>query len=641
MRFHDLVFNNIKGNAYKYVMYFLSSVFTVMLFFIFASFVFHPNVVQGEILSVVRQALIACEFIIIIFSFFFVLYSNSTFMRTRQKEFGLFSLYGMTNGQIRIFVILENLVISFLSIGTGIFLGLLFSKLFYMAIGALLSVDNPIPFQIVPKAIKLTVLCFFALFQGINLVSLVRIRKFKIIDLLKASRKPKPFPLSSKWLVALTILCLGGGYTIAWITNIRLVVFTMLPTIGIVVLGTYFLFTQSSIAIINGLQKNKNIFYNKTRMITISQLIFKLKDNARTLFLVAVLTAVTLSASGTMYSFHMEGKSQITLMTPYTFDFYEKGRFSHEVIESEKIDKILKRHNIGIRTKDHLVGVIGKYVGAEKRTKQSWIPEYFFLLSNSIYNLRAKALGFDSITVEPGQGAFIFPYLDMDLRDRKSIPIQFHEKTIELNINQHLEFPIINGHYKFPPTLIVNDTLYEKIIQTTPVEDQYVLYGYELSNWENSLEAVQEIKGSIPEEMKSRFVDRVYTYTDIKKVTSMTLFIGMFISILFFIASGSIIYFKLFTELQQDQTQIESLRRIGATKEEIRKIVTSQIGITFFLPFLVGTVHATFALKTLSNLLKQNIFQDGMMVVLFYLTFQTMFFFFAKAMYTRQAIKFE
>lgn len=622
-------------------MYFLSSVFTVMLFFIFASFVNHPKVLQGEIPSAVGQALIACNFIIVIFSFFFVLYSSSTFLRTRQKEFGLFSLYGMTNGQIRLFVIIENLLISLLSIGTGIILGLLFSKLFYMAIGAILKVDNPIPFILIPKAILLTIICFFTLFLGINLMSLVRIRKFKIIDQLKASRKPKPFPIYSKWLVALTILCLGGGYAIAWITNINLVMITMLPTIGIVVLGTYFLFTQSSVALINGLQKNKSIFYKKTRMITISQLIFKLKDNARTLFLVAVLTAVTLSASGTMYSFHMTGKSQIMAVTPYSFDFYELGRNTHNVIKPEKIDKILAQHNVNAHIQDQLIGVIGKYAGPENQNQWTWIPKSYFLLSNSIYNQRAKDLGFKPITIEPGHGTFINMFREMNLETKKNIPIQVNETTIDLIIDQQLKNPILNSHIKLPSVLIVSDTLYEEIVRTTPVEDQIVIYGYELSNWENCLTAVQEIEKNIPEEMSSHFAERVITYSGIKKITSTTLFIGMFISVLFFIASGSIIYFKLFTELQQDQTQIEALRRIGATKGEIQKVVTDQIGIIFFLPFLVGTIHATFALKTLSNLLERNIFQDGMLVVLFYLTFQTLFFFFAKIMYTKQAIKFE
>jgi len=107
----------------------------------------------------------------------------------------------------------------------------------------------------------------------------------------------------------------------------------------------------------------------------------------------------------------------------------------------------------------------------------------------------------------------------------------------------------------------------------------------------------------------------------------------VFIAFLFFIASGSIIYFKLFNEIKQDSIEYGILRKIGTTEKEINSIITKQIGIIFFLPFVVSTFHSFFALKSLSNLLEDNLFKNGLIVMLGYLAFQLIYFVVIRAIY--------
>ncbi|MED0674328.1 FtsX-like permease family protein [Aneurinibacillus thermoaerophilus] len=136
MKFRHLATSNIRGNWRQYTAFFFSSVFSVMIFFLYAQFILHPDVVGGKLQAAnyVKQGMVACEYIIVIFSFFFVLYSLSAFLKSRSKEFGLLSLFGMTNGQIRRMVLTETMVIAALATTVGIGLGLLFSKLFLLAL---------------------------------------------------------------------------------------------------------------------------------------------------------------------------------------------------------------------------------------------------------------------------------------------------------------------------------------------------------------------------------------------------------------------------------------------------------------------------------------------------------------------------
>src|SRR5690625_841103 len=113
MTFRQFAFNNVFRNKRLYIAYFLSSLFTVMVFFTFAIFAFHPELSGEKMNSNVLQGMSVAGSIIYVFSFFFVLYSMSSFLQSRKREFGLLMIQGMSNKQIRWMVFLENMVIGF------------------------------------------------------------------------------------------------------------------------------------------------------------------------------------------------------------------------------------------------------------------------------------------------------------------------------------------------------------------------------------------------------------------------------------------------------------------------------------------------------------------------------------------------
>lgn len=433
MTFRSLAFSNIRGKWRSYSAFFLSSVFSVMIFYIYAAFLAHPDVVNGNIIAAdkVRLGMIFCEYVIVIFSFLFVLYSNSAFLKTRKQEFGLFSLFGMTRMQLRKIVIFENLTIAVLAISVGIGLGILFSKLFFIVLSMLLNMSDTITFVIPLQAVGLTMGSFLVLFTLISFWSVLGIGRTEINELLKASKKTKGKLFYSPWLVALAIVSLLAGYTIALMLNggnfglLDMQEFGMLAIsiMVAVVIGTYLLYSQFSILLLRFIQKRFNIYYNRTNMLVIAQLGYKMKDNARMLFIVSILSAIIVTASGA-----------------------------------------------------------------------------FSILAASTQ---------------------------------------------------------------------------------------------------------QE---------------------ELKEMISITMFIGLFISLLFFIAAGSMIYFKLFTELKEDQAQIKALIRIGITDGEIRKIVFTQVGIIFFLPCVVGIVHALVAMKALDNILMSSNWFYSFIVIGIYLAMQTIYF---------------
>ncbi|RAV20219.1 ABC transporter permease [Paenibacillus contaminans] len=643
MKFRQLAAKNVRGNWHQYSAFFLSSVFSVAIFYIYAAFIFHPDVVNGHIeaASKVRQGMILCEYIIMIFSFFFVLYSMSAFVKSRKKEFGLFSLFGMTSGQIRRMVLYENIVISLLAIVTGIAFGALFSKLFFMALAELLDVSNPIRFTLPAKALLLTGVGFFVLFLVITLFTLFQIGRSQIIDLLKASKKPKTPPIASKWLVLLSIVCIGAGYYMAYNMNMMNVMIYMLPILFLVVVGTYFLFTQASVSIFRRLQRRTPFYYKGTNLMTVSQLVFKIKDNARILFMVSIMSAVILTASGTFYVFFQGSKAQLLDNFPQTIAFFERGLNTHNVVDPEKVRQILKEDGVQVEYELKLAGITAAFpiVGSRysKETNALIVPE-------SDYNKYAALMKRqrEKLDIANGHAVYVYPYKEMKMQlVETGVPLKMkaNESELELTIDKQVNGAIAFPRFEATELLVVDDEQYKAIMQGVPEDKQVAVYGFELQKWESAGETAAKIAALVPEKQNHFFENRVASYKETMQLASLTLFIGLFVSFLFFIASGSMIYFKLFTELEEDREQFRALTRIGMTKQEISKTVTTQIAIVFYVPCVVGIVHTMFAMKALGNLLFTSAMLYALVVIGIYIVMQSVYFLAARRSYLNKIVK--
>lgn len=647
MKISNMAFSNVKGNLYRYIMYYLSNSFAVTAFFIFSNFVFHPSLkiknIGGSSVSLmgVVNSMIACQVIIVIFSILFVSYSTSIFLKSRGKEFGLLSLYGMTNKQIKKYVFIENTIISAFSIVTGILSGVVFSKLFLMAMEAFMDIN--LPFNISFKSLGLTILVFFVLFETVSILMLFKIRNKEIIQQIKSSKIPKEIPQFSKIKSILGVGLLVLGYGIAWIVKGAFVPLAMLPVIFIVIIGTYFTFTQFSIAIANRILKSKDIIYKKTNLISYSQMIFKLQDTAKVLFAAAILGAITFTATETIYSFFTEIASISGIDTPEDIAIIRKGETIDDIHSIDRIKEILEKYDL--KTKG-IYTVKNIWVKNEANKDNSHIKEEILIMSNTDYNKLAVSQNKEKIIVKENEAVYNFPYEVFGYNGKPEKIKRYPLETAKLSLNGEVREYKVNdeihhslmalGKLGYFDAFILNDKDYNHLLKRAK-EDNIVIYnGIKLDNWKSSFDASVEIRDMLGDKYQGSYYAKSIPYKDIRNNFGLTLFIGFFIAFLFFIASGSIIYFKLFNEVKQDKVEYDILRKIGATENEINKIITKQIGIIFFLPFVVSTTHSLFALKSLSNLLEKNLFTNGLVVAFGYLVFQMIYFIIIRIMYIRK-----
>lgn len=118
-------------------------------------------------------------------------------------------------------------------------------------------------------------------------------------------------------------------------------------------------------------------------------------------------------------------------------------------------------------------------------------------------------------------------------------------------------------------------------------------------------------------------------------VVGVALFIGLFVSLVFFAATCSLLYFRLFTELDEDRRYLRRLHELGLSRREAGQLSRLQNAIIFLVPFGVGLVHSTFAMKALSTLMMKNVIYGGWLVALGYLAAYVLYFAAADSVYRR------
>jgi putative ABC transport system permease protein len=646
MTLRNIALKNIKGNLEKFVMYYFSNALVVMVFFIFANFLMNPQVknikVMGQMGAITTEAMYLCEIVILVFSLVFTNYSISSFLKSREKEFGLLTMFGLTRSQIRSYIMFENLAVAILSIVTGLFCGIIFSKLFFMAVSAILILDAELTLTVSFKAIILTAVCFLILFQGICFISSHKIKNNNIIELLKGAKIAKPVPKFSVKKAIAAIMLIAFGYIMALLSG-QAIIITMLPILVVTVAGTYMFYSQFSVYFTNKLQSNKKVFYKGTNMITLSQIIYKLKDNSRILFAVSILSAVTLTASASVYSFQKVVQKNIVVNFPQDISFIEDGIDSHQIISTESIDRILKSYGNEIQGKTKAILLKGTNEGIDKAERQKGLnnKKDFYIISNSDYNSLANSEKISKLNLKAGEAVIhSYNFTGGDgkkiFSDIKELNLNIEGQSVTYRLSDEISGGIINAEQNYANTVVISDYDFIKLKDKVKNDKLKIYYGYNLKDSMKAEKAVTEIKSQIPKEMKSRFNERVTDFTEVMKSMSLFFFIGTFISILFFIATGSILYFKLFNEVQKDKQEYIALKKMGMSFREIKKVINIQCAIMFFLPFAVAFLHTCFAIKALSNILRSNLSVYLMLIVCIYLLFQTIYYLFAKAMYIRQ-----
>lgn len=610
MTFRQFAFNNVLRNKRLYAAYFLSSMFTVMVFFTFANFAFHPELINME--ASVTKGMTVAGGIIYVFSFFFILYSMSSFLQSRKKEFGILIVQGMSNNQIRRMVFLENMLIGFFATVFGILLGVIFSKVILLIAENILILDGTLHFYFPTMALLVTFVSFLILFFFISIFVTVVLRTNKLIKLIKSNQIGKSEPKASVWLTLLAMLLLGSGYSIALKVEGLQVVAALFPVAILVIIGTYLFFTQLSVYTVKKLKANENLFWNKTNMILFSDLAYRMKDNARSFFMVAIISTVAFSAIGTLVGFYSYLTEGLKMANPISFVYtVEEGK------SIEEIEQTFEQYKLS-------------YEKAEiEMTYFLQNDEMVLITTDDVYNEFATLIGEKEIQVKDDQVTIVERGIaNLSPKNKYSeiitLPNGNEIKVDEIGIGKPYVLPEMFEYY------IVGDDIYEQLGEP---ENTLQVIGWQVIEGEK--DDIIAAGHELSEELTTLMPIDAAVY-DITKMYSPIMFVGLFIGIVFFVSAGSFLYFRLYTDLDDDKEKFLAISKIGLSVKEMKKIISKQIMLLFFAPIVVATIHGAVALTALSNMFGYNLVKQSALVLGTFFIIQVIYFLIVRHFYTKQ-----
>lgn len=618
MNIRELAYRNVTRNRRTYSAYFLSSAFAIMAFFVYSFFAFHPALSAGALGQYVFVSMSFAQSIIYLFTFFFILYSMGMFLKTRKRELGILMMLGMTKYQLKRLIFFENIMIGIGAIIFGILSGMLFSGVLIFVAPMILKLDISLSYYIPMKAIVVTSIMFFILFMIISLFSAGMIRKNKIMKLFRGSAEAKPEPKASIISSILAVVLLSAGYVGALLSHGAMVFIMMIPVTTVVIIGTYLLYKQLSVFIIRLCKKSKRFYWTQTNIITLSDLAYRMRDNARMFFIVTIISTVAFSAIGTLVGFASMTKG--IMERPIAFHYHSKQGNSNESQHIQMIDKGLKKHNI----------VASKINVSTKNTEEQSLRSAIFI-KESDYKEYAKVTGEPFNTVANKEVLFLSAEIPgPPMKERKEITLP--------NMNEHLKVKKVTssslGKILRGNVYVIPNTQYD-LLQDGFIETKDYMYKTEgkKDEFEIGKELTHQIK---PYQEHSTFSAEEYEQNQSLQIAGPILFVGFFIGIVFFVCAGSFLYFRLFSDLEDDVRLFEMIRKVGLTSGELSKVVTIRLALLFFVPIGVATLHGAVALTALGQMFEYSLFKENTVVLSIFIGIQVVYFLLIRSRYVKQ-----
>ena len=615
-----LALTNIKKHARSYVPYIITCVITIAMFYIIKSLAFNLDKNLSSIAAATSMSL-GC-IVVAIFAIIFLFYTNSFLLKKRKKEFGLYNILGMEKKHMSALIATESLIISVISLVLGLIIGIALDKLIFMIVIKLLDGQSPLGFTIIPEAILHTVVLFCIIFAAILLNSVRIVYTTKTIDLLQGSNTGEKEP-KTKWLLAiLGVLCLGGGYTISIISKNPVTTIGLLfIAIVLVVIGTYFIFVAGITVLLKLLRKNKGFYYKTSHFISISGMIYRMKQNAVGLANICVLSTMVLVMISTTSSLFIGMQDAIDAVLPYDYKITVANDETTNQQVKEDLKKTAADNNIKI-TKfvdyEYLeFNADLKYncITASDYSVESKNLVGLIIVTQQDYNMLTNS----NVRLSDGQVMMFypnsFPYSDLTIFDQRYKVKESRKISDFIPGKSRMGYSIYDSY-----GIVVKDnsqleqiSKYFKSYYSNTEFSRFNCSFYDCgfnvdADQKKQLEFNQVLENSdIFDNLRYKnFVSYFFKstmYQDFRDTYSSMFFLGIFLSILFIMATILIIYYKQISESYDDKERYEIMQNVGMSHTEVKRTIRSQVLTVFFLPLIVAGIHVAFAFPIMSRVL--------------------------------------
>ena len=627
-----LAFDSIRKNKRMYLPYILTCIGMVMMHNIICTLCEDQSLYTISGGNTIQSMMGFGKWVIAIFACIFLFYTNSFIIRRRKKEFGLYNILGMGKKNIALVQLWEVMITAAISIGAGIFLGIVLSKAAGLGMLNMLGAEINYRFEIFPEAIINTLEVFGAVFVLLFLSSLMQLRFSSASALIKSENVGEKPPKGNILFGAAGVILLCFAYYQAvTIKNPVQALMHFFIAVIMVIVATYLIMIAGSVLFCRLLQKNKKYYYHSDHFVSVSSMVYRMKRNGAGLASLCILATMVLVTIVTTACLYFGSEDSLNTVYPREINI-EFNSESITAISEDKIDSLEKEileiaEKAGAKTKNvvekryvSVTGIVdGKTVevnsSAAKLNDTSIYSELtiFSVIALDDYNritgknetlkngevmiYSAKKYDYDTISFNGGKTfqvkkvldkfdeyatdpADIVPVMTLivpNVKDAVSGLDQLTDQNEQTLLHYNFEYFFDTGLDEESQISLAkqyNDEL--KLINVSHDNEKFV--------YVNCVSKVKE-KNSLLANYAGMF------------------YLGISLSVVFLFAAVLIIYYKQISEGYEDQARFAIMQKVGMTKKEIRRSINSQLLTVFFLPLFFAGCHLCFAFPFVKKLL--------------------------------------
>ena len=615
---NKLAVSNLIKNRKLYYPFALAVLLAVTITYLFYSLTLNPNIGKIRGGETISMTLGLGMVIVTIASAIIVFYANSFVMKNRSKELGIYGMLGLEKRHLISMVFKELLIFGSLTLTAGLGLGALFDKLIFALLLKLMNMKVELVATFQPSVFILVTLIFGAIFLGLVFINAFRIARMNALQLSreKASGEKKGRFLSLQTILGL--ISMGAGYYLAvTVENPLTALIIFFVAVLLVIFGTYLLFNAGITVFLQILKKNKRYYYQPNNMISVSNLIFRMKKNAVGLATIAILSTMVLVTMSAATSIFKGSETFKKVMNPHDFGITGQN------IEKEDINKLLDQYasDKGLTvTKKEVLTYSSFGVANQEGTKLTIFdkgqnrvqPKTVFMVfdQKDYENMTGQKLALSGKEV----GLFT---KNKELQGQKELTLNDQTYTIKEEIKKDFILEHVPNQYN----ILTSDYNYLVVPDLKAFLDQHPN-----SSIFNQYYGGMNVTASEEEQLKlandySKFLDDFnrelskegsYVYgsnladssAQMSALFGGVFFIGIFLSIIFMVGTVLVIYYKQISEGYEDRERFIILQKVGLDQKQIKQTINKQVLTVFFLPLLFAFLHLAFAYHMLSLILK-------------------------------------
>ncbi|MBO3377024.1 ABC transporter permease [Clostridium perfringens] len=631
--YFKLAFKNIKKSYKNYVIYFLTLIFGICIFYTFNSI--ESQSVMMELNEQKQSAFMMAEQLIGYFSVFIafvlgflIVYANNYLIKRRKKEFGIYMTLGMENGSLSKMIFLETLFIGAISLGIGLVLGIMLSQALSVLTAYMFQVDlTKFQFVFSPLGFKRTVLCFSIIYLVVLIFNFISVRKIKLIDLLTASKRNEKPTIKNLWISVILFLVSLGILGIAYYKVIHDgIAFASFNALGLPILlgciGTFIFFYSLTGFFLKVIQGNKKFYLRDLNMFVMKQISSKINTTFVSLSFICLMLFLAICTFSGGLGINRAINADLKDLTKFDVTFWSNS--------GENIEKLLKEKNIDIsniaKEDSNMVmydsGV--KYSNFLSKEGMTAMKNYFpvandndiLVIGENGYNNTLKLLGKEPVNLKENQYLAVGNIDEMKKWVNESLEngnidqmkklvnkssengkkINISGKTLEPANKKYENINLYNFTMKGDILIfVVKDSLLEGL---KPVSSRFNMMLKDNSNTKEELENVRD--QLVESQVYS--ITKKEIYDNAAGLGATMAYLGIYLGLIFIITSAVVLAIQQLTESTDNVERYRLLKEIGVDQKMINKAIFTQVGVYFMLPLSLAIVHSIVGLKISSTI---------------------------------------